>query len=251
MTQRHLRPKCETYLKYLFKKTDEMQSLHQILPGRSSSSADLLQFQKELCSVATGEGYKFAGVKLVPPSHEIVKGFQGSEILMSPVFSRPSIDKKFSIKHLNINGVEPGICLFTNRSSGRWEYSSLSPALELTGSRFPFFASSLNEYHSDLCGNVNVITGKRLFVKPSESDLTYHFVVSRDGEPVSVGFGKLFETNILKTTEAVRSFVNSLGVTFEDDHFVLFSGVGPKTNASPGHYTMNWGKFGTTSCTLL
>ncbi|EPY25799.1 4-oxalocrotonate decarboxylase [Strigomonas culicis] len=163
---------------------------------------------------------------------------------------------KFLAKSCNAQYVETGICFrLSDTVGGATGESTLhvAPALEITGSRFPFFAPTTHDLACDLCGCIGVVEGKPVLLSPSEYDLLlgYHFVLTCDGEPTEIGSGKLFEGNPLNCLQLAQNYAEQLGFTLNSSHFVLCSSLSPQSPVRPGVFEANWGKFGKVHCTII
>lgn len=266
---------AESFREYLKYSDTELPSLESIFPKTKLCGPECVSFHRELCQRMLEDGHQFIGIKVIPPSYEGIQCFRESTTATSicvPLFSCHTGRGTLEMSKYRIQFVEASICIRLGDSSSVMEQSALyrssacSLALEVVGTRFPFYPPSIAALACDLGGLIGFYKGARDFpvqemTSTSSSSswnneegggvVNHHFVLTHNGEPVQVGCGKLCHggSPYVALQEAIR-YASELSLPLERDHVVLCSGACPRFPAQRGQYTANWGLFGSTSCTL-
>lgn len=246
----------EVYLEYLSYANKEMPVLSNVFPKNSSGVDSVVEFHKQLCATAEENGHTCVGIKVISPNSDPVKFLKGDKAICAPLFSSMVGKNKFMAKSCNAQYIETGICFrfeSAGEGSNQKDILRVAPAVEVTGSRFPFFAPTVHDLACDLCGTIGVVEGKHVSLSPSEHDILsgYHLILTHDNEPTEIGSGKLFEGGPLAGLQVARNYAEQLGFTLNQNHFVLCGSLSPRSPVRPGLFEVNWGKFGKATCTIV
>lgn len=270
---------AESFREYLKYSDTELPSLESIFPKTKLCGPECVTFHRELCQTMLEDGHQFIGIKVIPVSYEGIQCFRESSTASSicvPLFSCHTGHGTLDMAKYRVQFVEASICIRLGDSSTVLEPSALyrssacSVALEIVGTRFPFYPPSIASLACDLGGLIGFYKGAKDYpvqemtsTSPWSSSssgsggeegggvVNHHFVLTHNGEPVQVGCGKLCHggSPFVALQEAIR-YAGELKMPLERDHVILCSGACPRFPAQRGQYMANWGMFGSTSCAL-
>lgn len=245
----------ESYLDYLRYADKELPSLQELFPKASADAKEIVGFHQQLCDTMEKNGIPFKGIKVVSPSHDPARMLRAKSPLCVPVFSCFFDDEIVPAKQYRLQYVEGGICFTLDSeldSHAAPKPAEFSAAIELTGTRFPFYPPTLSGFICDLCSIVRVTTGRwtRLSKENSTALANYSFVLTKDSEPVEVGGGRLFLDDPIKAVPLAVEYAKELGISLNENHVVLCSGLTPRIPSHPGNYTLQWGVYGSARCTI-
>lgn len=256
-----LKEATEVFLDYLQYADRELPTLSAVFPSGSGPESDVVGFHRQLSETMQENGFDFVGIKVMPPSSEAVRALRGSRPVCVPLFSNFFDKKRFAVKQRRLQYVEPAICIrladalpeaCSVEQATACSYA-FSAAIEVTGSRFPFFPPTLAALACDLGSCAGVALGEEhlLTDKTNTAPDSYDFVLTCDDEPIQVGGGKHCMGTPFAAVAAAAAYAASLGSPLRKDHLVLCNGVSPRSPAQLGKYTIQWGVYGDTSCTLV
>lgn len=269
---------AESYREYLKFSDAELPSLESLLfghkqssPGKPSglNSTECIEFHKELCHAMSEDGHHFIGVRVLPFTYEGIQCFRDNNnnngsngCICMPLFSCLTGRGTCDITKHRIQHVEGALCMRIGEHShavddpySLFRGSLCSVALEVVGTRFPFYAPSTAALACDLGGLISFFKAPvdHPIQKIGEENLVnHHFVLTHNGEPVQIGCGKLCHGSgspLGALKEAVK-YAKLLGRPLERDHLVICGGACPRFPAQRGNYSINWGLFGNVSCSL-
>ncbi|CCW61722.1 unnamed protein product [Phytomonas sp. EM1] len=246
----------EYYLDYLKRVDKDLPILQDVFPKLPARDEDVIEFHTKLCSVMKDNNYRFKGIKVTPLSNETVRSLHGTKPICVPVFSNFFQDKTFSKNQCRLQYVEPAICFKIgdiSNPSALGKCVSYFPAIEVVGTRFPFYPPSISGFACDLCSSVgfSVGTENKLTSSSTKTLPGYHFVLLHDDDPIQVGCLNLSSDDPLQLINLAHTYASKIGCPLQEGHFILCSGVSPRTPAKVGDYTIQWGAFGTATCTIV
>ncbi|CCW67982.1 unnamed protein product [Phytomonas sp. Hart1] len=248
--------KLEYYLDYLKRVDNDLPILQDVFPKLPASDEEVVEFHTKLCSTMRDNNYKFKGIKVTPLTNETVRSLHGTKPICVPVFSNFFQDKAFSKKKCRLQYVEPAICFKISDESNSPAFGkcvSCFPAIEVIGTRFPFYPPSVSGFACDLCSCVGISVGTE---NNLNSILTktlpgYQFVLLHDDDPVQVGSLSLSTYDPLHLINLAHAYASKIGCPLQEGHFILCSGVSPRTPAHVGDYTIQWGTLGSAACSIV
>ncbi|KPA83062.1 putative mitochondrial hypothetical protein [Leptomonas pyrrhocoris] len=248
------------YVDYLQRVDKELPSLHEIFP-KSNAIEDVIKFHSSLCALMEENAFPLVGIKVLPPSSEAVRTLKGTRPVCVPVFANMFQRGPMSVKNDRLQYVEAAICFEMARlldecdtvDSAASNVVSLSPSIEVNGSRFPFYAPTLASLACDLAGCVNIAKGKGIQVGSEEKVHVAHhrFVLTHNQEPVQVGGGKQCMETPFAAVVAAAQYVKAMKAPRERNLYVFCGGVCNRTPAQSGTYAFEWGKWGRLTYSLL
>ncbi|RNF16669.1 4-oxalocrotonate decarboxylase [Trypanosoma conorhini] len=250
----------ESYMDYLRNTDRDLPALSEILPRHQANSKDLLQFHSLLSEVMQENGFNFMGIKVIPPSSTALQCLRWTDAVCVPMFSNAFQQSDLSVKQHRIQFIEP---LFVLRL-GRDAPSQLSvtaaaavcdvfrPGIELTGSRFPFYPPHATGFAADLGGCIGVRLGEETALANTPLDIlgNHFFVMTRKNEPIQVGSGKNCLGDPSAAVALAVAYAASIGKPLRTGNYVFCTGVGTRSPAMPGEYQVNYGVYGSVSCSL-
>lgn len=254
--QMALKEATEKYVEYLRYTDKELPSLVEIFPKAGCDPAEIVKFHTQLCDTMARNGYAFKGIKVIAPNHDAARVLRAQAPLCVPFFENLFGDDTFASKQCRPQYVEGGVCFTMSGekdSDGVPKCAGFAPALEVTGTRFPFYPPSLTGLVCDLCSVIGVAAGKTTPLTKERAALlpTYGLVLVKDGDPVETGSGRLFLDDPLKAVSLAAGYACELGITLDQKHVVLCGGLTPRTPSQSGKYTLQWGAFGSVECTVV
>ncbi|RNF05247.1 4-oxalocrotonate decarboxylase [Trypanosoma rangeli] len=250
----------ESYMDYLRNADRDLPALSEILPRHQANSKNLLEFHSILCEVMQENGFNFMGIKVIPPSSAALQCLRWTDVVCVPVFSIAFQQLDLSVKQHRIQFIEPLFVLRLGRdatsqltlSAAATVCDVFRPGIELTGSRFPFYPPHATGFAADLGGCISVRLGEETeLVKASLDTLGNHsFVMTRKNEPLQVGSGKNCLGGPSAAVASAVAYAVSIGRPLRTGNYVFCTGVGTRSPAIPGDYQVNYGVYGTVSCSL-
>ncbi|ORC91009.1 4-oxalocrotonate decarboxylase [Trypanosoma theileri] len=244
----------ESYMDYLQNADRELPALSEILPRHQLNSKDLLEFHSLLCEVMQDNGFKFMGIKVVPPTAGALQSLRSTDAVCMPIFSNAFQNSTLSIKQHRVQYVEP---LFVLRlgcdapsqvsvHAAPAVCDIFSPGIEVTGSRFPFYPPHSTGFAADLGGCIALSLGGETRLDQTSLDTLggHHFVLTRKNEPLQVGSAKNCLGSPSAAVALAVSYAVSIGKPLRTGHYVFCSGVGSRSPALPGDYQVNYGVYG-------
>lgn len=256
---RSFKASSEKFREYLRYSDGELPSLESIFPTGKTISSDCIDFHRDLCKTMIDDGHKFIGIKILPPSYEGIQCFGEGAFIFTPLFSCHMGKSTFDITKYRVQYIESSLCItcssaVQNAETNVFPKGSLcSVAVEVIGTRFPFYPPSLSALSCDLGGLIGFVKGSDNSIQNigEENLINHHYAFTRNGEPVQVGCGKLFcGGSFLSHVKDAMKYAEQLNMTLEGDHIIMCSGTSPRVPAQRGTYIANWGRFGSISCTL-
>lgn len=250
---------ADTFREYLKYSDTELPSLESILPKSNGNVSECVEFHKDLCKTMIEDGHSFIGIKVIPSTYEGIRCFRESTVVCIPLFSCHTGKGTFEMTKYRVQYVEASICIRLKSDSKSMEMNSLlrgsfcSPALEIVGTRFPFYPPSVDSFACDLGGLIGFFKGSDVPVSKigEEGLINHHFVLTHNGEPAQVGCGKLSHGGFpLASLKEASKYAEQMSMPLQRDHIVLCGGVCPRFPAQRGNYLLNWGVFGSTTCAL-
>lgn len=250
---------ADTFREYLRYSDTELPSLESILPKSNRITSECIEFHRDLCRTMIEDGHSFIGIKVIPSMHEGIRCFRESTVVCVPLFSCHTGKGNFEITKYRVQYIEGSICIRLGNDSKSMEMNSLlrgsscSLALEVVGTRFPFYPPSVDSFACDLGGLIGFFKGPDIPVLKigDEGLINHHCILTHNGEPVQIGCGKLSHGGfpLASLKEAIK-YGEELRLPLQRDSIVLCGGVCPRFMAQRGNYTLNWGTFGHTTCVL-
>lgn len=248
------------FVDYLQRVDKELPSLHEIFP-KSDAIEDVVKFHSSLCAIMEQNAFPLVGVKVLPPSCEAVMTLRGSRAVCVPIFSNMLQRGQTSVKNDRLQYVEASICVEVERlaegcdsvESAATSSIAFAPGIEVSGSRFPFYAPTLTALACDLGGCVNIEKGRDVPMGSNEksSIASHRFVLTHNAEPVQVGAGKQCLDSPFSAVVAAAEYAKALKVSHEKNLYVFCGGVCSRVPVQAGTYAFEWGHFGRTSYTVL
>lgn len=250
---------AETFREYLKYSGAELPSLESIFPKTNGNSSECVEFHRSLCKTMVEDGHSFIGIKVIPSTHEGICCFRESGVVCVPLFSCHTGNGTIEIAKYRVQYVESSICIRLGSDSKSAEMnsvlrgSSCSLALEVTGTRFPFYPPSVDSFACDLAGLIGFFKGPDVPVHKIGDDglINHHCVLSHNGEPVQIGCGKMTHGGSpFSSLKEASKYADQVGIPLQRDNIVLCGGVCPRFMVQRGNYQLNWGLFGNTSCAI-
>lgn len=248
------------YIDYLQQVDKELPSLNEIFP-KTNSIEDVIQFHSSLCSAMEANNFPLVGIKVLPQSCEAVTTLRGTRAVCVPVFSNMLQRGLLSAKKNRLQYVEAAICFKMERLQDECDTVdtavantiSFAPSIEVSGSRFPFYAPTLTAMACDLAGCVNISKGDDV---PMSNDaktsiLHYRFVLTHNQVPVQVGSCKLCMDSPFSAIVAAAEYAKAMKAPRKRSLYVFCGGVCSRTPAQAGTYAFEWGCFGRQTYSVL
>ncbi|KAG8341004.1 hypothetical protein ERJ75_001239000 [Trypanosoma vivax] len=248
---------AESYMEYLQNADRELPALSEIFPRHQSDTKELIQFHSLLSEVMQEHGFKYVGIKVVPPSATALRCLRATDAICVPIFSNVTQKTSISVKQDRIQFVEPLFVmkLGCDPPTQMTASKSLSicdtfcPGVDLTGSRYPFYPPHTTGFAADLGGTIAIHFGDNMNLTDGmlESLADHSFVMTREGEPIQVGSVKNCLGGPGAAVPLAVSYASSIGLPLRAGHHILCNGVGSRTPALPGEYKVNFGVYGSVS----
>ncbi|KAH9579802.1 hypothetical protein LSM04_001927 [Trypanosoma melophagium] len=244
----------ESYMDYLQNADRELPALSEILPRHQVNSKDLVEFHSLLCEVMRDNGFKFMGIKVVPPTAGALQALRATDAVCMPIFSNAFQNSTLSTKQHRLQYVEPlfVLRLGCDAPSQLTVHSApaicdvFRPGIEITGSRFPFYPPNSTGFAADLGGCIALVLGEETELNKTSLDTlgSHNFVLTRKSEPLQVGSGKNCLGSPGAAVALAVSYAASIGKPLHTGHYVFCSGVGSRSPTLPGDYQVNYGVYG-------
>ncbi|CAJ1031552.1 hypothetical protein Q4I30_005866 [Leishmania utingensis] len=248
------------YIEYLRQVDKELPSLHEIFP-KSNVVEDVVKFHASLCAAMEENAYPLIGFKVLPPEHEAITTLRGTQPVCFPIFENLFQRKSVSIKHDRLQYIETAICLEVRNllddcstvDAASLNTVSFSPSLEVSGSRFPFYAPTLTAMACDLDGCVSITKGCSISLDSIKRDslTTTRFVLTHNQEPIQTGSAKLCMETPFSAVVAAATYAKAIKAPAKKSLFVFCGGVSPRTPIQAGTYAFEWGRFGRLTYSVL
>ncbi|GET90659.1 hypothetical protein, conserved [Leishmania tarentolae] len=247
------------YIDYLRQVDRELPSLHEIFP-KSNAVEDVVKFHASLCAAMEENAYPLIGFKVLPPGHEAITTLRGTQPVCFPIFSNLFQRKSVSVKHDRLQYIETAICLEVKRledcstvDEASFNTSAFSPSLEVSGSRFPFYAPTLTAMACDLDGCVSITKGCSISMDSikRESLTSTRFVLTHNQEPIQTGSAKLCMETPFAAVVTAAAYAKAIKAPTKKNFFVFCGGVSPRTPIQAGTYAFEWGRFGRLAYSVL
>jgi hypothetical protein len=176
------------YLEHLQPIPTEVVPLYDILPTEIDGTKAAYEFQAELIKELI-ETDSIVAWKVVAPTSEVVRPFKTVDGVCCPLFASTvtfgAPTGKLSLRSTRGTHIEMGMLLTIGRSDG--VLRSVAPAIELSGSRWPYCAPHLPGYLADQCGHCRLVVGEEY--KASAIPVT-GAVLTRNNDPQLVGYAR-------------------------------------------------------------
>ncbi|CAG9578234.1 conserved hypothetical protein [Leishmania major strain Friedlin] len=240
------------YIDYLRQVDKELPSLHDIFP-KSNAVEDVVKFHGSLCAAMEENAYPLIGFKVLPPEHEAITTLRGTQPVCFPIFSNLFQRKSVSVKQDRLQYIETAICLEVKHledcstvDEASLNTGAFSPSLEVSGSRFPFYAPTLTAMACDLDGCVSITKGCDISMDSIKRETlkTTRFVLTHNQEPIQTGSAKLCMETPFTAVVTAAAYAKAIKAPTKKSLFVFCGGVSPRTPIQVGTYAFEWGRFG-------
>lgn len=253
------KPSVVDYVDYLCQADKELPTLHDIFPI-SGTVEDVTKFHEALCVEMERNAFPVIGFKVLPAGHESVTTMQGCHPVCFPIFANLFQRKSVSVKQDRLQYIEAAVCLevrnlieeCSTADAAEFNTTAFSPSLEVTGSRFPFYAPSLSAMACDLDGCLSIVKGsdRALDSIKRPSLVSTRFVVMHNDEPVQTGAVRLCMENPFLAVTLASAYAKAIKAPPRKNYFVFCGGVCPRTPIQSGTYAFEWGPFGRLAYTV-
>lgn len=248
------------YVEYLKYTHIELPDLNDLFPRSAENGFDFVSFHRELCCTMKANDDAFVGIKVLPSSSEAVNALSGVQPLCVPLFRSMLGSRSFSLMQQRLQYVCPAIAIRLSSSpevestcdSIVHHCGSFCAALEVTGTRYPFYPPTLSALACDLASCVGVVVGnENLLTKSAQKKLLdYSLVLKHEDDPVQVGCGKLCMGSPFEAAQHGAVYARLIGQPLQSNHIIVCSGISPHYPVAKGNYTLQWGSYGSTRCTV-
>jgi 2-keto-4-pentenoate hydratase len=243
----------------------DVPALASVLPSATDGTQDAYRFQRLVVDKLNHTGSDVVGWKLVLPTDATLRNLKQADALCSPLFStwRHDTGAHFNIQQRRLQNIDmmlvvelshvPDVPVGTAVKEGFPEgIAAVYPALEICGSRYPFYAPHAAGFLADLTSHAGIIIGTRV---PSENLSTVDLaalggVLLRNDEPVGVGHGR----DCLGHPAIAASVTAHLARQHVDADIkpgsLIACGNVARAPAQPGTFEANFGPIGSVSLTL-
>ncbi|KAG5498580.1 hypothetical protein JKF63_02866 [Porcisia hertigi] len=248
------------YIDYLRQVDKELPSLHEIFP-KSNAVEDVVEFHASLCAAMEENLFPLIGFKVLPPEHEAITTLRGTQPVCVPIFSNLFQRKSVSVKQDRLQYIETAVCLevknlledCSTADAASLSTVAFSPSLEVSGSRFPFYAPTLTAMACDLDGCVSITKGCSISLDSirRESLTATRFVLTHNQEPIQTGSAKLCMETPFAAVVVAAAYAKAIRAPAKKNFFVFCGGVSPRTPIQAGTYAFEWGRFGRLAYSVL
>jgi len=236
----------------------EIMPLTDVLPGSTEPPDAVGEFQVNLIKKMAELQSPLIGWKVTPPTYELVKFLRPTEEICTPLFVGTRMFNGAAIEGVKAQHVSAGIVLELDASADDITpervdtiVTAFYPAIEILGSRFPYYPPNVNNFVCDQASHARFVLGSPVPLDRVHSGLSQHgFVLLCDDVPVQVGFGKYCLSNPLNAAVSAVRYAKSLNIPVPARTLVLCSGVCGRVQAKNAKYDVNFGPYGSVSCTL-
>lgn len=234
--------------------TKAVQPLHDILPSTSDGISEAYKFQSLLIQKMNEQGVSQTGWKVVPPTYETMRTLKINDPVFAPIFATSILQSSAAVPVQQVQHVELALAFEVDQMqmSTSAAFSRVFPALELTASRYPFYAPHAPGYIADMTSHVSLILGQPMQVACiSHVDIgALGMVLTLNDEPQQVGYGKNCLGGPLNAGARLAAFCTAHSLPFSRSMYVACVGLGARAPARRGRWLANFGPLGFSSVTL-
>ena len=237
------------YLEHLEPVSKELTPLYDLLPNEAEGTKTAYEFQAAIIQEVI-DSDPISCWKVVAPQSEGIKPFKAVDPVCGPIFHSTVLNHgaKASLNTTGAHHIEFGLLLTIQRADGG--LISVTPAIELVGSRWPYCAPHLPGYVADLCGHCRLVVGSEAV--NTNSIPSSGAVLTKNHDPQQVGYAKDAlgdKLNFKRLLQLCDQHMPSSEMACETVK-ILTPAWGGRVPAKTGEYEANFGPLGKVSVTL-